>query len=140
MEWLSKHSSKHAVQSVIDRLKENHGINYVTSINVVGRLSPWTLSPCCGSQTPLTTSPPWSTVTPVVNHRSSTVTPVVDTGTSDITITSISTTDTSPIIPRNETQGELIELKVNPFNMPRLGIFWVKLILKWTFQNISYCH
>ena len=98
-------NQKQAIKVLADRLKQNHGINHVTSINVADYLSPWTLSPCCGFQTPLTTSPPWSTVTPVV-----------DPGTPDVTIKGISTSYTGLTVPRNESPDELIELKL--FNTP----------------------
>ena len=95
MHWLSTQSPQSTIQSVIERLKENHCFNHVTSINVAGRLSPWTLSPCCGFQKTTPTS-----------HSPSTEAPVVNPG--DVTF--------SPTLPRSEPQGELIELKVNPFN------------------------
>ena len=120
-------NQKQAIKVLADRLKQNHGINHVTSIYVAGTLSPWMLSPCCGSQTPSSTSPPWSTVTPVV-----------DPGTPDVTIKGISTSYTGPTVPRNESLDKFIELKLNPFNTPPFngvvigqetdswGILWVK--------------
>ena len=100
-------NQKQAIKVLADRLKQNHGINHMTSINVAGRLSPWTLSPCCGSQTPLSASRPTSIVTPEV-----------DPDTPDVTIKGISTSYTGPTVPRNESPDELIELKLNPFNTP----------------------
>ena len=94
--------------SVIEYLKRTHHFNVITSLSMARPPGQWNLGiECCGFQTPFSLSPP-----------SSTVTVVVDPGTPDVIFNGISTSYTGPTISRNEPPGELIELKVNPFNTP----------------------
>ena len=72
LERLSPYSRYSAVNSVVWRLKWIHRFSAVTSVNIADQASTWTLSACCGSVTPITsTGPGMGTTSSGVDQSSS---------------------------------------------------------------------